>query len=504
MLNWIERRTGFVSMAKDFLTEDVPGGASYWYVFGSATLFAMILQITTGIFLTFFYAPSASTAWESTRSIYMHPFQHFILSVHYWGASAMIALVFLHLLQVVIWGAYKSPREIQWIVGVLLLLVTMVLGLTGYLLPWDMDAYFASQVAINLTLTAPVLGAFIQQFTQDGTTMGTLTINRFFGLHVWLMPAVLIALVGAHLAIFRWNGPAGPPVEDPRPLKKGRFWPDQMFMDAFVSFVVFLIIVALAVFAPPYLDAKADPANATFIPYPAWYFLDLFGLLQVVPGDLEIVGALIIPGIATVILLLLPWIDRSTTRMVGNRKPIMWLLGVSLAVMWGLTLYAQMTVMTKQAAAPPSAPQAQILAMEETNAAAGGNATAPGANNQSGTSSGGGAAPSSPLAQAGQKVYSQNCSSCHGATGMGTPGAFPPLANNPFVTGNANDVITTVLNGKTGAITVNGASYNGQMPPWKATLSNKDIAAVVTYIRSGLGNNKASAVTEQQVAKLKK
>jgi mono/diheme cytochrome c family protein len=160
--------------------------------------------------------------------------------------------------------------------------------------------------------------------------------------------------------------------------------------------------------------------------------------------------------------------------------------------------------MTKQAAAPPSAPQAQILAMEETNAAAGGNATAPGANNQSGTSSGGGAAPSSPLAQAGQKVYSQNCSSCHGATGMGTPGAFPPLANNPFVTGNANDVITTVLNGKTGAITVNGASYNGQMPPWKATLSNKDIAAVVTYIRSGLSNNKASAVTEQQVAKLKK
>jgi len=158
MLNWIEKRTGFVSMTRDFLTEDVPGGASYWYVFGSATMFAMILQITTGIFLTFFYAPSAATAWESTRSIYVHPFQHFILSVHYWGASAMIALLFLHLLQVVIWGAYKSPREIQWIVGVLLLLITMVLGLTGYLLPWDMDAYFASQVAINLTLNVPFIG----------------------------------------------------------------------------------------------------------------------------------------------------------------------------------------------------------------------------------------------------------------------------------------------------------------------------------------------------------
>ncbi|MDQ2871948.1 MAG: cytochrome b N-terminal domain-containing protein, partial [Candidatus Eremiobacteraeota bacterium] len=163
MLNWIERRTGFVSMTKDFLTEDIPGGASYWYVFGSATLFAMMVQIITGIFLTFFYAPSAMTAWESTKSIYDHPFQHLVLSIHYWGASAMIALVFLHLLQVVIWGAYKSPREIQWIVGVLLLLVTMVLGLTGYLLPWDMNAYFASQVAINLTLNVPIVGTFVQQ-----------------------------------------------------------------------------------------------------------------------------------------------------------------------------------------------------------------------------------------------------------------------------------------------------------------------------------------------------
>lgn len=499
MLNWIERRTGFISMTKDFLTEDIPGGASYWYVFGSATMFAMIVQIVTGIFLTFFYAPSAMTAWESTREMYLHPFQHFILSVHYWGASAMIALVFLHLLQVVIWGAYKSPREIQWIVGVLLLLVTMVLGLTGYLLPWDMDAYFASQVAINLTLTAPIFGSFIQQFTQDGTTMGTLTINRFFGLHVWLMPAVLVALVGAHLAIFRWNGPAGPPAEDPRPLPKGRFWPDQMFMDAFVSFIIFLIIVALALFAPPYLDAKADPANATFIPYPAWYFLDLFGLLQVVPGDLEVVGALVIPGIATLILLLFPWIDRSTTRMVGNRKPIMWLLGCSLAVMWALTLYAQMTVMQKQAAAPPSAPQAQILAMQETNIAAGGGATAQGAPAPSAAG-----AAVSPLAAAGQKVYTQNCSSCHGATGTGTPGAFPPLANNSTVTGPADEVIKTVLDGKSGPITVNGQGYNGQMPAWKATLSTKDVAAVVTYIRTGLGNNKASAVTEKDVAKLKK
>src|SRR5215469_4076275 len=177
MLNWIEKRTGFISMTQEFLTEDVPGGASYWYVFGSATLFAMIVQIATGIFLTFFYAPSAATAWESTKYIYDHPFQHLVLSIHYWGASAMIALVFLHLLQVVIWGAYKSPRELQWIVGVLLLLVTMVLGLTGYLLPWDMNAYFASQVAINITGLAPIAGPVMQHIAQGGGGMGTATIN---------------------------------------------------------------------------------------------------------------------------------------------------------------------------------------------------------------------------------------------------------------------------------------------------------------------------------------
>jgi ubiquinol-cytochrome c reductase cytochrome b subunit len=493
MLNWIERRTGFVSMTKTFLTEDVPGGASYWYVFGSATLFAMIVQIVTGIFLTFFYAPSAMTAWESTKYIYDHPFQHFVLSVHYWGASAMIALVFLHLLQVVIWGAYKSPREIQWIVGVLLLLVTMVLGLTGYLLPWDMDAYFASQVAINLTLNVPLIGGWIQQFVQDGTTMGTLTINRFFGLHVWLMPAALVALVGAHLAIFRWNGPAGPPVEDPRPLRKGVFWPDQLFMDTVASLLVLIGIVALALFWPPFLDMKADP-TVQFTPYPAWYFLDLFGLLNIVPGNLEIVGAIVIPGVATALLVLLPWIDRSTTRVLGSRKFILWLLGVSLAIIWALTIWSQISIMGKQQQATASGPPA-VAAKEQANM------TTSGTSNVAPPSS---TAVVSPAAKAGQAVFSQNCSACHGTAGAGTPGTFPPLAGNPFVTGDPKQVISTVLDGKTGAIQVNGASYNGMMPPFKSSLSNKDVANVVTYIRSALGSNRASAVTPADVAKLKK
>jgi ubiquinol-cytochrome c reductase cytochrome b subunit len=488
MLNWLESRTGFVSMTKDFLTEDVPGGASYWYVFGSATLFAMIVQIVTGIFLTFFYAPSAATAWESTRAIYLNPFTHALLSIHYWGASAMIALVFLHLLQVLIFGAYKSPRELQWVVGVLLLLVTLVLGLTGYLLPWDMDAYFASQVSLNITGLPPG-GAIIQNIAQGGGTMGTATINRFFGLHVWLMPAALVGLVGAHLAIFRHNGSAGPVVDDPRKLKVGRFWPDQMFMDGAASFIVFVIIILLATFLPPFLDEKADPTKF-FVPYPAWYFLSLFGLLALFPPEFKIAGISIstelistiaIPTLFLLVVLAIPWLDRSTTRSFSSRKGILWGATIVIIAIVGLSIFAQVQTMAKQAAAPPSMSEAQILA-----------ATPPPAQPAAG-------AAGAPANANGAKVFSTNCSSCHGANGQGQPGAFPPLAKNDVVTGDPNKVIGIVTGGLHGSIVVNGGTYNGVMPPWKGTLSNGDIADVITYIRASFGNS-ASAVTEKQVS----
>jgi len=496
MLNWLESRTGFVSLTKEFLTEDVPGGASYWYVFGSATLFAMILQITTGIFLTFFYAPSAATAWESTRAIYLNPWTHALLSIHYWGSSAMIALVFLHLLQVLVWGAYKSPRELQWIVGVLLLLVTLALGLTGYLLPWDMDAYFASQVSLNIAGLPPG-GQILQLIAQGGPVMGTSTINRFFGLHVWLMPALLVLLVGAHLTIFRHNGSAGPVVDDPRKLKPGRFWPDQMFMDGAASLFVFIIILALASFAPPYLDAKADPTNAAFTPYPAWYFLFLFGLLNFIPwlfGHIpglasqanapwvEMLAAIVIPTISLIVILLLPWLDRSTTRSFASRGKILWPAFFIIVAIIGLSIYAQLGIQAKEAAGPPSLPEAQVLAAPAEAATV--------------TSAGTSAA--SPAVAAGAKVFAANCAGCHGANGLGSPGVAPPLAGNPFVTGDPSQVIKVVSNGLKGE-TIMGQTFGAPMPAWKGTLSKSDLAAVISYIRGGLGSNSASAVSAAQI-----
>jgi ubiquinol-cytochrome c reductase cytochrome b subunit len=499
MLNWLEERTGFVSMTKTFLTEDVPGGASYWYVFGSATLFAMILQISTGIFLTFWYAPSAATAWESTRAIYLNPFERFVLSMHYWGATAMIALVCLHLLQVAIFGAYKRPRELQWVVGVLLLLVTLVLGLTGYLLPWDMDAYFASQVSLNITGTAPIAGPLIQSIAQGGNVMGTETINRFFGLHVWLMPALLLLLVGAHLAIFRHNGPAGPVVDDRRGLKSGRFWPDQLFMDTVVSFFVFLLIVFLSFVAPPFLDQKADP-TVLFQPYPAWYFLALFGLLHLFPPQLDTVATIYIPTLFLIVVLLIPWIDRGYARSFGTRRGVVASIVIVAVVLVVLSIQSQMNIVALQAQNPHLS-EAQVLAAAQpatTTARAAAGAQAPGAAAAVGSS-----AVTTSSSGHGATVFGQNCSSCHGAQGQGTPGVFPPLANNPTVTGDPAKVILIVRNGLTGSISVNGQTYNGTMPAWKSQLSAGDIADVITYIRSSLGSNHASAVVPSQVTSSK-
>jgi len=504
MLTWLDQRTGVVTATKGFLTEDVPGGASYWYAFGSATVFAMMLQIATGIFLCFYYAPSTATAWESTKFLIEKvPAGHLVLSLHYWGASAMIAFMAMHLLQVLLWGAYKKPRELQWIVGVLLFIITLVLGLTGYLLPWDLNALLASRVAINISGNAPILGPAVLNFLQDGNGIGTLTINRFFGIHVWLMPALLVGLVGMHLAIFRWNGPAGPPIDEAPKLKPGRFWPDQLFMDTVLSFAMFVIIVALAVFSPAPLDDKADLNNAQFVPYPAWYFLALYALLDVVgnfpPAVVQIAtlfATIVGPTLLIVLLLVLPFVDKNPSRRLSRRP---WVLGITALVLVGaigLSFIGQRNVVEGQLAHNIIGPNAPVAAAVTSSGA-----LSTGPAGTAGTTSSSAAAGGTTPAKAGEgaSVYTANCAGCHNAAGTGVPGTFPPLAGNDFVTGDKKKVVGVLLNGLSGKIEVKGQTYNSQMPAWKGTLTNKQIADVATYIRNAWGN-KADTVTEADVS----
>ena len=505
MLTWLDQRTGFVTLTKEFLTEDVPGGASYWYAFGSATVFAMLLQIVTGIFLTFYYSPSAATAYESTKYIIDKvPLGHLVLSLHYWGASAMIAFMAMHLLQVLLWGAYKKPRELQWIVGVILFILTLVLGLTGYLLPWDLNALLASKVAISIAGSVPFVGGPTLNFLQDGASIGTLTINRFFGIHVWLTPAILVALVAAHLAIFRWNGPAGPPIDEAPKLKPGRFWPDQMFMDTVVSFAMFVVIVALAFISPADVDAKADPNNTAFVPYPAWYFMALFALLNIVgivqnPTLLEILdlfATVVVPGGLVLVLILLPFIDRNPSRRLSRRP---WVLGLTALTMFGavaLSVIGQVNVQQQQVLHGVGGASVASAATPEVGMNGAPPVEKPAT---AGKAAGGGAG----NAAAGGTVFAANCAGCHGAAGAGQPGVFPPLANNPYVTGDEKAVIHTLNYGLNGPIKVGAATYNGQMPAWKGNLTDQQIADVITYIRTSWGN-KGSAVTAAQVTAVAK
>jgi len=480
MLAWIEQRTGLVSALKAALTEDIPGGASYWYVFGSVTLILLTMQIVTGIFLTFYYAPSSVTAWESTRFIYEHvTFGQFMISLHDWGASAMIILVTLHLLQVLVFGAYKRPREIQWVVGVTLFFFTLILGFTGYLLPWDLNAYYATQVGINIAATVPVIGPQIASFLNDGSTLGTLTVGRFFGIHVWMTPALLVGLVGLHLFIFRHNGPAGP-AQDEKPKTVGYFYPEQIFMDSIIAFTAFLVIVGLAIFMPTPLLPKADPNFGGFIPAPAWYFYSLYGILRLAPaGVLTLVATVVLPGVFSLVLLLLPWIDRNPSRAIAKRPFMMGVTALTIITIVGLSMYSAKAIDAERKASPAGlTPVAGLGAMPATPS------PSPGASAAAGPD--------------GSAVYGTNCASCHGASGQGLAGAFPALAGNPAVTGDAGGVIGIVANGLHGQIKVNGQTFNGAMPSWHGKLTDAQIAAVITYIRTSWGN-KASPVTEAQV-----
>jgi mono/diheme cytochrome c family protein len=307
-------------------------------------------------------------------------------------------------------------------------------------------------------------------------------------------------LVGLHLAIFRWNGPAGPPIDEAPKLKPGRFWPDQMFMDTVLSFAMFVIVVALAVFAPAPFDAKADPNNTQFVPYPAWYFLALYALLDVVgkfpPAIVQIstlFATIIMPGVLVALLIVLPFIDRNPSRRPSRRPWILGITALTIVGAIGLSFFGQYNVVEGQVARG-------LVGGTAGNAATTGGSpqieTQPGNN-----ANGGGATAGGPgSATAGATVYTTNCSSCHAANGQGTPSVAPPLAGNDVVTGDPQKVIGIVVNGLNGKITVKGQEWNGTMPPWKGTLTNKQIADVVTYIRSSWGN-KAPPVTEADVAK---
>ena len=305
------------------LRKPLPKHINLLFSLGSLAMFLLLLQAATGAFLAFYYSPSPEHAHNAVTYISEEvPFGAFVRGLHHWGASAMVIIVVLHLLRVVLYSSYKAPRELTWIFGVLLLLIVLGFGFTGYLLPWDEKAYWATVVGVEIASTAPGLGDFVAKVMRGGSEIGAVTLSRFYALHTIWLPWLAFGLVGVHLFFVRYYGSSGTPKNTPEEMKTGKpFYPHQVFEDVVGMLILFVILAAVALFVPVPLEDVADPTNADYDPRPEWYFLFLFQLLKYFQGPFEVIGTFVIPTVGMLLLLFLPFIDRSE-RAVLWKRPI--------------------------------------------------------------------------------------------------------------------------------------------------------------------------------------
>lgn len=340
--DWLDERVDLKQMRAALLDREVPERLTWWHTLGSATLTVFLVQIVTGIVLATYYSPSPDHAYDSVQYIQTELIAGSVLrGIHHWAASIMIILVLMHMIRVFAMGAYKYPREINWLLGVAMFLLVLGFGFTGYLLPWDQRAYWATQVGTNIAGTMPIAGPFLVKLLRGGTELGAATLTHFYAFHVLWLPLLLGLLIFVHLALVIRQGIA------PRPqaLEQGapsttsahaypmyykkqyaqtkrtgvRFWPDIVGKDAIVALVVVVVLVTLGITRAAQLEAPADPSDTSYVPVPEWYFLPFYQLLKLVPGSLEAVVSAGIPAALLVALFALPFFDRRSTRNLLHR-----------------------------------------------------------------------------------------------------------------------------------------------------------------------------------------
>jgi ubiquinol-cytochrome c reductase cytochrome b subunit len=350
---WLEERTGLEAAVKPVLAHRVPrSSASWWYVFGSATLTLFLLQIATGICLALVYIPSADKAYDSL--LYLNdvaPLGWFLRAVHFWGSNAMVAVMTLHMIQVFLFGAHKYPREMTWMAGVFLFLCTLGMAFTGQLLRWDQDAYWGLGIAASIAARSPVIGESLVHVLLGGPIIAGRTLSRFFTVHVFLVPGLLIGLVGLHLwlvlrlGINEWPMPGRvvdrntyrQRYEDEVRRDGVPFFPNAARKDMVAAGVVILVVLACAALFGPYGPGGVpDPTLIDTAPKPDFYFLALFALFALLPPWTETTLLLLGPPLAIALLFLVPLIA-GTGEKSWKRRPVA-VLGVILIVLTVTTL----------------------------------------------------------------------------------------------------------------------------------------------------------------------
>ncbi|WEK21575.1 MAG: cytochrome b N-terminal domain-containing protein [Candidatus Pedobacter colombiensis] len=453
--NWIDDRSGLTEMFEPMIKHLVPPGSKWSYVFGSATLFCLVLQVITGIALSLLYQPSSSGAYQSLLFITNKAaFGNVLRGVHYFGASGMIIMVGIHMIRVYLTAAYKFPREMAWISGVFLLFLTIAMGFTGQLLRWDANGVWSSVVAAEQMGRIPLIGKYVARLLLGGDTIGGHTLSRFYSYHVFVIPAIIFIFLAYHLMLVIRNGisepaKAGRPV-DPKKYREWYhdmlkkigvpFWPYSAWRDLLFGAATIIAIISLAIiFGPPELTQPPDPSFIYTNPTPDWYMLSIFSLFALMPPEIESYVIFIGPGLTIIILLSLPFISNK-----GERSPIRrpWaVFGVLCVVIFILSLF----LLGQQSAWSPKF-DVKPLAAKVVHST------------------------DSVVIKGASLLHQRGCLFCHSIAHQG--GLKGPDLSEVALRLSKKDITIRIVNG------------GPNMPAYGGILSNQDLTAIVTFLET--------------------
>jgi ubiquinol-cytochrome c reductase cytochrome b subunit len=452
---WLEDRLGVVKLLGPMMKHHAPADAKWWYVFGSATLAAFMVQVVSGVTLAFSYVPSAGQAYETLQFITNGAtFGRLMRGMHYFGASAMVLMVGVHMVQTFLFGAYKYPREMNWMTGVLLLGLTLVMGFTGQLLRWDQTAVWSVVIAAEQAGRFPLIGRGLAHFIFGGDVVGGATLSRFFAIHVFLIPACIFLFVAVHLLLVLRHGISEPPVAgqpvkpatyrrdyEERMKRYGRpFFPDAMWRDAvFALGLVGAIVIGALVVGAPKLGPPPDPANLDAYPQPDWYLLWYYALFALMPPSIENIVIIGAPLVGIIVLLLVPIISNRGERS-PRRRP--WAV---VAVAFGIVTVAALWV---QGARAPWSPNfaAEPLAADVVGATSG------------------------PVADGARVFHDKGCINCHLIEGHG--GRRGPDLSRIGSLLPKDNLTLRIINGGT------------NMPAFAGNVSPDELTSLVAFLQS--------------------
>jgi ubiquinol-cytochrome c reductase cytochrome b subunit len=450
MKQWLDERLQFSDLFKSMFEHPVPKPSNFLDYLGFASFFVFVNQAITGILLATVYVPSSAEAFNSIKLIQSSAIDSYVRSLHSWGANFMVVLVALHLLRVFYEGAYKKPRELTWILGGILLIGTLGLAFTGYLLPWDQEGYWATTVGTSMPSYVPIIGEFLVRVLRNGTLVTGATLTRFYSIHMLILPAIiLIAFMPHFFFVLRQGMSAG----DRLILAKQRgedierqsipFWPNVAFRMILFVFIVGIGLWVMAAIHPKGLGDPADPLNKShYIPTPAWYFFGVYQLLKYFPGKLDIVGIILLPLLFIVVVFGLPWLDRNPARE-ARKRPIA--ISIAAIVVIGLSYLTYQGIRS----VPKPLPQTGVIAQPSYKKDI-------------------------------DPIFQSRCVGCHGGSGGYYVDTYAHLTSKNIVPGHPNQ--STLVKYITGI-------NQPQMPLGLQPLTKDQIQNIKNWIKEGAPNN---------------